>query len=229
MAALVVGKELMAAWKKPAFYFVRECVLKGLTPRTCEGSACRPAQVVYDLIAGLEQELARRDELAWDLAGAAREEYIATHFEPLQDRIQRYRSYLDCIQDYTWSEFGLPHDLELAAELVEALIRAHYLEEEALRFSHPGAAAPAATAEGADRPAAPAMPHHRRCKRECRKIARRQWERHPLLTIAEMLKDPEIIANSQRSDGRPYSERTVRDWIGCLCPHRRPGRRPGRL
>jgi hypothetical protein len=69
------------------------------------------------------------------------------------------------------------------------------------------------------------MRHNEECKLKCRNIAKRLWELDPLLTIADMIKRPEIAEYSNKLNGSPYSEKTVRDWIKCLCPNRRPGRR----
>ena len=54
-----------------AFELLRNFVLKGLSPRTNEGDPYPPSQVVFDFIAKLEQELANRDEEAWNLVGLA--------------------------------------------------------------------------------------------------------------------------------------------------------------
>jgi hypothetical protein len=226
MSAYVFGKDLMASLKIVGFEFVREFVLKGLTPRSDQGNPYRPAEVVYDFITRLEQELARQDELAWSLTGPEREEYIAAHIEPLQDRIRNYRNYLDCIQDYTWAEFGLPHDYELAAGFIETLANSHYSKEEVTRFLPwpvKSSAAPQATVIQAK---TPRSTHSQACKQKCRKIAKRIWEQDPMLTIAEMIKQPEIIANSRKLNGLQFSQSTVRNWISCLCPNQRLGRSP---
>ncbi len=226
MSAYVLGKDLMDSLKIFAFEFVREYILKGLSPHTDQGNPYRPADVVYDFIARLEHELAHRDESALNLSGPEREEYIAAHIQPLQDRIQNYRSYLDCIQDYTWAEFGLPHDYELAASLIETLVNSHYLKEEVIRFLPWPVKSSAGPQKAVIQSRTPKATHSQKCKLECRKIAKRIWEQDPLLTMAEMIKQPEIIENSRNLNGLPYSERTVRNWVSCLCPNRRPGRGP---
>jgi hypothetical protein len=224
VSAYVLGKGLMDSLKIFAFEFVRDYVLKGLTPHTEQGNPYQPAEVVYDFVARLEHELARQDELAWNLTGPEREDYIATHILPLQDRIQNYRDYLDCIQDYTWAEWGLPHDYELASSFIRTLVNSHYLKEEACRFL-PWPVKSSAGLQGAmpsSKP--PTLPHSQNCKLKCRKIAKRIWEQDPILTIAEMIKQPEITENSRKLNGMPFSKSTVRNWIGCLCPHQRLGR-----
>lgn len=47
-----------------------------------------------------------------------------------------------------------------------------------------------------------------------------------MLTIAEMIKQPEIIANSRKLNGLQFSQSTVRNWISCLCPNQRLERSP---
>ena len=225
MSAYVLGKDVMTSLKILAFEFVRNYVLKGLTPRTNEGNPYPPAQVVYDFIARLERELANRDEQAWNLTGLKREEYVAAQIEPLQDRIQNYRSYLDCIQDYAWSEFGLPHDYELATRFIETLVNSHYAKEEVTRFL-PWPVKSSALPQNTPIQSRPSkLSHSQKCKVNCRKIARSLWEQDPLLTITEMIKKPRIIEYSKKLNGLPFSESMVRNWISCLCPNRRPGRR----
>jgi len=225
VSAYVLGKDVMTSLKILAFEFVRNYVLKGLTPRTNEGNPYPPAQVVYDFLARLERELANRDEQAWNLTRLKREEYVAAQIEPLQNQIQNYRSYLDCIQDYTWSEFGLPHDYELASSFIESLVNSHYAKEEVVRFL-PWPVKSSTVPQNIPIQFSPLkLSHSQKCKMDCRKIARSLWEQDPLLTIAEMIKKSEIIAHSKKLNGLPFSESMVRNWISCLCPNRRPGRR----
>jgi hypothetical protein len=59
---------------------------------------------------------------------------------------------------------------------------------------------------------------------KCRDIAQRIWMERSKITIADMLNEPEIVSASTKSNGVLYVEKTVRNWINDLCPHRRPGR-----
>ena len=226
MSDYVLGKDLMASLKIYAFEFVREYVLKGLTPYNDQGNPFQPANVVYDFIAELQEQLAGRDELAWNLTGPEREEFIAAHIQPLQDQIRNYQSYLDCLQDYTWAEFGLPHDYELAASFIETLVNSHYLKEEATRFLPWPVKSYAGTKRAMIRSATPKLRHSQQCKLICRKLARRLWEQDPLLSITKMINQPEIVSNSRKLNGQRFSERTLRNWISCICPNRRSGRSP---
>ena len=228
MSAYVLGKDLMDSLKIFAFEFVREYVLKGLAPHNEQGNPYGPAEVVYNFITRLEHELASRDESAWDLTGSKREEYIAAHIKPLQDRIRNYQSYLDCIQDYTWAEFGLPHDYELASSFIETLVNSRYLKEEVTRFLPWRLKSYAAAQKARIRSKTPRLTHIQKCKLNCRKIARQLWEQDPLLSITEMTNQLEIVKNARKLNGMPFSERTVRNWISCLCPNRRIGRSPGK-
>ena len=226
MSVYVLGNDLMDSLKIYAFEFVREYVLKGLTPYTDQGNPYQPDKVVYDFIENLQQQLADRDELAWNLAGLEREKYITAHIQPLQDRIRNYQSYLDCIQDYTWAEFALPHDYEFASTVIETLVNSRYLKAEVTRF-FPWPVKSGTTAQKAViQSKAPRLTRSQRCKLNCRKIARRLWEQDPLLSVTAMTSQPEIIENSRKQNGVPFSERTVRNWISCLCPNRRLGRSP---
>jgi hypothetical protein len=224
VSAYVPGKELMDSLKIYAFEFVREYVLKGLTPYTSQGNPYQPAKVVFDFIENLQQQLAQRDELAWNMARAEREGYICAHLQPLRDRIRNYQSYLDCIQDYTWAEFGLPHDYELASNFIETLANSLYLKEEVTRFLPWSVKSYRSLQAKMSQPKTPKLTHSQKCKLNCRKIARRLWEQDPLLSITEMTKHPEIIESSQKLNGLRVAEKTVRNWIRCLCPNRKSGK-----
>jgi hypothetical protein len=65
-------------------------------------------------------------------------------------------------------------------------------------------------------------------QKKCREIAKRIWERQPDFTIAGMINRSEIVRQARQSDGKPYSEMTIRNWIRDLCPNRKPGRRPAK-
>lgn len=224
MPGHVLGNDLMDSLKIFGFEFVREYVLKGLTPYNNQLKPFQPAKVVYDFIENLQQQLAQRDESAWNLAGSEREEYIAAHIQPLQDRIRNYQSYLDCIQDYTWAELGLPHDYELASYFIETLVNSHYLKEQVTRFLPWPVKSHVSSQEVKSPCRTRRLTHSQKCKLNCRKIARQLWEQNPLLSITEMIHHPEIIENSRKKDGVRLSEKTVRNWISCLCPNRRTGR-----
>ena len=59
---------------------------------------------------------------------------------------------------------------------------------------------------------------------KCRDIAQGIWMERSKITIADMLNEPEIVVASTKSNGKLYSEKTVRNWIKELCPNRSPGR-----
>ncbi|MBF0552676.1 MAG: hypothetical protein HQK60_19355 [Deltaproteobacteria bacterium] len=57
----------------------------------------------------------------------------------------------------------------------------------------------------------------------CRRVAKQLWEDDPTVTIASMVRRPEII---EACEGSLYPTKdTVRNWIQNLCPNRKPGRR----
>jgi hypothetical protein len=62
-------------------------------------------------------------------------------------------------------------------------------------------------------------------KNNCREVAAELWKKHPDMTIADMMKQSEIIEVSKKSDGSFYMGKTLRNWIKDLCPNRSPGRR----
>jgi hypothetical protein len=61
-----------------------------------------------------------------------------------------------------------------------------------------------------------------KAKIECRKVAEKLWEKHPNMTIADMIMKDEIV---KACENKIYAEKTIRDWIKDLCPNRSPGRR----
>jgi len=65
---------------------------------------------------------------------------------------------------------------------------------------------------------------NQRHKIQCRNVAKKIWEKHPTITIANMICKDETI---EACDGKLYTEKTIRNWIKDLCPDRSRGRRRG--
>jgi hypothetical protein len=63
---------------------------------------------------------------------------------------------------------------------------------------------------------------HRDMVRERAKI---KWAKNPQRTIASIIKDDNIIAVF-KGRKKPYTTKTLRDWIKNLAPNRKKGRRP---
>jgi hypothetical protein len=64
-----------------------------------------------------------------------------------------------------------------------------------------------------------------RHKEECRAIAKKIWEKNPEMTIVDMIKTKEID-EIRKYKKKPYTDKTLRNWIKNLCPDRSKGRRP---
>lgn len=64
-----------------------------------------------------------------------------------------------------------------------------------------------------------------KAKKECRKIAKKIWEKNPQITIADMINHEDLLPHTTKKDGIFYTEKTVRNWIKDLCPDRTRGRR----
>lgn len=230
MSAWNLGSELAASLGMLDFEFVREYIAKGLTPHNHEGQPHMPAGVVIQFIEGLEDELARHDDMAWSLYGREREEFIANRIIPLQERIQGYRDYLQTLNGASWEGYEFPQDKDLSAHFIGVLLNSYYPGEEVYkRLSSPaetilgeGSAQPTPVAEKAE----PAVkqrklrPEHRH-RTACREAAGKIWEEDPKLTIKEMIDRKEITDACQ---GAAYVRTTIRTWIKDLCPNRKPGR-----
>jgi hypothetical protein len=65
-----------------------------------------------------------------------------------------------------------------------------------------------------------------RHKEECRQIAKSIWGKTANLTIADVIRMDAIRKIRCEKKPKPYTEKTVREWINDLCPNRKPGRRP---
>jgi hypothetical protein len=60
-----------------------------------------------------------------------------------------------------------------------------------------------------------------------RDIAERKWDNDgPPTTISAMIKVDEIKKVAVNKSGKPYKDRTIRNWIKDLAPDHSPGRRP---
>jgi len=62
-------------------------------------------------------------------------------------------------------------------------------------------------------------------KQKCRKAAKEFWRKSPLTieAVIDKLED-----RFTRNNGKPYSRKTIRNWIKDLAPNNLPGRRPGK-
>jgi hypothetical protein len=67
--------------------------------------------------------------------------------------------------------------------------------------------------------------HSQKVRKKCREIATKIWQTETI-TIADMCRRPEIKEVAKNKNGKPYVERTIRNWINDLSPNRSRGRRP---
>ncbi len=73
----------------------------------------------------------------------------------------------------------------------------------------------------------PADKHPRvRHRIQTRAVAKDLWDKHPTMTVPEMVFHDEISKMCQREDGSQYSERTVKSWIKDLNPNEQLKGRP---
>jgi hypothetical protein len=184
-----------------------------------------PGDVVAQYISDLEQELSRLDEAAWELSGAERERMIRDDIEPLQDRQQGCRKYLESIRTANWDEFELPAEQDMLGRFSSFLINARYSAGEVEKFLRkPSGVGGVEETPPIEAKSARSL-HAQSVNEKCREIARRIWERQPYFTIAAMINHSEMVRQARKPDGSPYSEITIRNWIRDLCPNPRPGRR----
>lgn len=201
------------------------CITKSLTPHDDKGLPIIPADVMVRHISSLEQELSRLDELAWNYSGAEREKMIHDDIEPLQERLQGCRAYLESIRAAKWDEFELPAEQDMVGRFSSFLINSRYPAEEVDQFLRkPSEAGRVEETPPSGTKSARSL-HAQRTNEKCRGIAQRIWERQPYFTIAAMINHSEMVRQARKPDGSPYSEITIRNWIKDLCPNPRPGRR----
>jgi hypothetical protein len=228
MPVSIPGSQFISTVQMTDFELIQGCITKGLTPHNDQGQPIRPADIVLQHIAGLEQELSRLDEAAWNLTGVEREKIIANQIDPLDKRLQSCKLYLRSIENMNWDEFELPEERDLEAYFVSGLMNSHYHAEEVVRFFPGHTESP----EERKPPSVESKPsrsvHAQECSKKCREIAKRIWDRQPDFTIAGMINRSEMVCQARQLDGSHYSEMTVRNWIRDLCPNRKPGRRPAK-
>jgi len=225
MQGWVYGSQIKRMGLFEDIVILRGCIAKSLTPHNDQGLPVMPADVMVQYISSLEQELSRLDELAWDVSGAEREQMIRDDIDPLQQRLQGCRAYLQSIRAANWDEFELPAEKDMASRFSSFLISSRYAAEEVDQFLRK----PSEAVRVEDTPPSGAKSarslHAQRTNEKCREIAQRIWERQPYFTIAAMINHSEMVRQARKSDGSPYSEITIRNWIKDLCPRPRPGRR----
>ena len=228
MPVSIHGSQFISLVQMTNFELIQGCITKGLTPHNDQGQPIRPADIVLQHIAGLEQELSQLDEAAWNLTGLEREKIIANQIDPLEERLQSCKLYLRSIQNTNWDGFELPEERGLEAYFVSGLMNSHYNAEEVGRFFPGHTESP----EERKPPSVESKPsrsvHAQECSKKCQEIAKRIWDRQPDFTIAGMINRSEMVRQARQLDGSPYSEMTVRNWIRDLCPNRKPGRRPAK-
>ena len=225
MQGWIHGSQVMSLAQMTDLEIVQGCITKSLTPHNEHGLPIKPADVMVQHISDLEKELSRLDEFAWDLIGVERERMIVDQIEPLQERLQGVRVYLESIKTSNWDEFGLPTDQGFGGCFASFLINSRYSAEEVDRFlpkpSHSTYIEPPPQVE--NKPAR--LMYAQEVNKKCRQIAKRIWDRQPDFTIAAMISHSEIIRQARKPDGSSYSEMTIRNWIRDLCPNPKPGRR----
>jgi hypothetical protein len=225
MQGWVQGSQIRSLAKISDSEIVQGCITKSLTPHNEHGLPVRPADVMAQHIAELERELSRLDETAWALTGTERENLISGRMEPLEEKLQACKSYLQTIKNADWDQFELPKERGLEGCFTTGLINSRYPEAELDRYLPKPSKAP----EGPKAPAIAAKPSRsiqaQECSAQCREIAKRIWDRQPDFTIAAMVNHSEIVRRARKPDGSPYSEMTIRNWIRDLCPNPKPGRR----
>jgi hypothetical protein len=226
MPVLIQGSQFISQVQITDFELIQGCITKSLTPHNDQNQPIRPADVVLQHIAGLEQEISQLDEEAWNLTGMEREEIIANQIEPLEERLQSCKLYLGSIENTNWDGFELPEERNLEAYFVRVLMNSHFHAEEVDRFlpGHTESPEKGKLLSAESKPSRSV--HAQECSKKCREIAKRIWDRQPDFTIAGMINRSEIAGQALQINGRPYSEMTVRNWIRDLCPNRKPGRRP---
>jgi len=226
MQGWIHGSQILSLAQMTDIEIVQGCITKNLTPHNDQGLPIRPADVLVQHIADLEQELSRLDELAWDLRGVEREKMILFQIEPLQERLQSCKMYLQSINSSNWDEFELPKERDIEGCFASYLTNCRYLPEEVDRIvpKQPDLAHEELPPAGESK--SPRSVHAQECNKKCREIAKRIWDRQPDFSIAAMINHSQIIHQAKKPDGSSYSEMTIRNWIRDLCPNPKPGRRP---
>ncbi len=226
MQGWILGSQIHALAQMTDLEILQGCITKSLTPHNDQCMPVRPADVMAHYIENLEQELSRLDEAAWEVIGVERERMILHQIEPLQERLHRYKLYLESIKTSHWDEFELPKDRDIEERFAGCLIRSRYRAEEVDRLLSKSTNSTQEKMPLAVETKPSRSVYAQGCNKKCREIARRIWDRQPDFTIAAMINHSEIIRQARKPDGGSYSEMTIRNWIRDLCPNPRQGRRP---
>jgi hypothetical protein len=231
MSAWILGSEIAGSLGLQDFEFVQEHVLRGLIPHNHQGQPYTPSDVVSQVIAELEEELAQHDDLAWSLSGNDREEIIANRINPLQRRIQSYLDYRQSLTDATWNGFILPDEHELSARFIGVLLNSYYRRDEVYKRLSPESepvpdqepAWPAKIPVQVEKPAKQRkLRPEQKDRIACRAMAEILWRENPEITISEMIFRDEI---AKACHIHYKDDKTIRNWIKDLAPSRKPGRR----
>lgn len=128
-----------------------------------------------------------------------------------------------------WSHYELPGSEAEAQRMIEALGNLYFDNNNAEGIGDtffPAGPKKSNTVAEPDKPK-PADKHPRvRHRIQTRAVAKDLWDKHPAMTVPEMVFHDEISKMCQREDGSQYSEKTVKSWIKDLNPNEQLKGRP---
>lgn len=128
-----------------------------------------------------------------------------------------------------WSHYELPGSEVEAQRMIEALGNLYFDKNNVEGIEDtffPARPKKSNTFAEPDKPK-PADKHPRaRHKKQARAVAIDLWNKHPAMTVPEMIEHDEIIMVSTKGNGKLYSEKTVKSWIKDLNPNEQLKGRP---
>jgi len=122
----------------------------------------------------------------------------------------------------SWSHYELPGSEAEAQRMIEALGNLYFDKNNVEGIGDtffPARPKKSNTVAEPDKPKPSDKHPRRRHKKQTQAVAKDLWDKHPAMTVPEMIKHAEISKMSQREDGSLYLEKTVKSWIKDLNPN----------
>ena len=197
MSKWISGNELIEKKGLKDFEFFNNCVAKGLQPHNDLGKPIPPSELFNHAKSvgervGVDLEIEQIDEGKTD-----------------------------------WEGISLPkHDFN-ARTILSRLCHANYKRQEAEKFGLKPGSKPASVdnTHGQNHPvkeavqkASKELPRDRH-RRQTRSVAKKLWDKHPTMSVPEMIAHPDVLEAGKKTNGQYYADKTIKEWIKDLNPN----------
>ncbi len=225
MSKLISGEDVIDWLKISPIELYSGFVSKDLQPRDNAGRPISPYDVFKHMIRSWQKECRGHEETACQLTELEREEIYANHICPLKAKINNVVKILGSLNGNNWVDFVMPESKDIENMVLWSLTKAWYHEDQVKTVDAEITPAPVDTPHSLNQPvkeaaqtASKELPRDRH-RRQTIAVAKKIWDKHPSMSVPEMAQHPDVMEASKKTNGKYYSERTVKEWIKDLNPN----------